>query len=91
MSVPSNVPRAQPITTVRRSSPRLQSRDAQRIVTRLKSEGARAGAPYRSSAFSIPIATAAKETMGRKGSMIRVRTTVISALPAICSNPGARA
>ena len=41
--------------------------------------------------ISIPIATAAKETMGRKGSMIRVRTTVISALPAICSNPGARA
>ena len=50
--------------------------------------GEKAGKPKRSSAFSIPIATAAKETRGRNGIMTRVRSTVSSALPGIVVEAG---
>ena len=46
--------------------------------------------PKRSSAFSIPMATAAKETSGRKTIITRVRRMVSSAFPGWSSNPGAR-
>ena len=44
--------------------------------------------PKRSCALSIPMATAAKETRGRNGSMTRVRRTVSSVLPGTLSKPG---
>ncbi len=88
---PSSVPRAQPITTCSRGSPRAQRTPAHTIATRLKSAGERAGMPNRSSALSIPIATAAKETSSRNGIMTRVRKTVRAAFPGSSSKPGARA
>jgi hypothetical protein len=65
-----------------------QSTAAQAMVTRLNIAGAAAGIPNRPCALSIPMASAAKETMGRNGSMIRVSVIVMSILPG--SKPGAR-
>ena len=47
--------------------------------------------PKRSSALSIPIATAAKETSGRNAIITRVRRMVSAAFPGSSSKPGARA
>ena len=50
------------------------------IATRLNIDDASAGAVYRSSALSAPIATAASEITGRNGIMIRISVAVSSAL-----------
>ncbi len=58
-------------------------------MTTLKSAGDSAGMPKRPSALSMPIATAANETSGRKGIITRVSRTVSSAFPGASSKPGA--
>ena len=88
---PSSVPNAHPIAMWAGGKPIAQSMAAQAMVTRLNMAGERAGMAKRSSALSIPMATAAKESRGRKGSITRVRATVVSILPGTAPKPGARA
>ncbi len=87
---PSSVPTAQPSDDLlRAASPAPTAAPPTRSRRTLKSAGERAGIPKRSSAFSIPIATAAKDTSGRNGIITRVSRTVSSALPGSFSKPGA--
>ena len=88
-SPPSSVPTAQPTATWTALNPMAQSKAPQRIATRLNMAGESAGVEKRSSAFSIPMATAANETRGRNGIMTRVRRTVSSVLPGTSPKPGA--
>ena len=86
---PASVPSAQPSTIWSGLRPIRQSTTAHAIVTTLKSAGDSAGMPKRPSALSMPIATAANETSGRKGIITRVSRTVSSAFPGASSKPGA--
>ena len=88
-SPPTSVPTAHPRTTCSGGRPIAHRTAPQATVITLKSAGERAGQPKRSSAFSMPIATAAKETRGRNGIMIRVSRIVSAVFPAAPSNPGA--
>ena len=78
-------------TTCSGGRPSAHSNAAHAIVTTLNSAGESAGTPKRSSAFSIPIATAAKDTSGRNGIMTRVSRTVSSALPGLAARSPERA
>ena len=75
------MPTDQPRATAAGEKPAAQSPRPHSTDTTLNMAGAKAGKPKRSSAFSMPMATAAKETRGRNGIMTRVRSTVNSALP----------
>ncbi len=59
------------------------------IMPRLRNIGASAGTEKRRSAFSMPIAAAARATIRRNGSMTRDSRMVSSTLPGILAKPGA--
>ena len=79
---PRSVPTDQPRATAAGENPAVQRPRPHSTDTTLNMAGANAGKPKRSSAFSIPMATAAKDTRGRNGIMTRVSIAVNSALPA---------
>ncbi len=72
-----------------RPTPNSHSESPVTTVARLNSAGASAGGVNRSSAFSMPMASAASDTSSKNGIMIRVSCTVSSVLPGICSKPAA--
>ena len=89
--LPEESPRPSPTATFSGAKPKAQNPRPPTMATTLKSAGANAGMRNRDSALSIPIATAANDTMGRNGSMIRVSFTVMSVFPGTASNPSASA